>query len=575
MGGEAIEDDKIEKKTGGRSRTALIFAALLFLYLWGLGDAGLMEPDEGRYAEIPRNMIATNNYVTPRLNGLKYFEKPALGYWMNAASFKLFGENNFAARFPSALLAFSGAVSVWLFANRAYGRVIADWSALVLGTSFLYYSIGRINILDMPLAAFMTFSMTAAWFAVCDEKREGRWLFLFFASIALATLTKGLIGVVLPGGILLCYALLTRNPRLLWRFARFLPGWAIFTAVTIPWFWLVCSRNPDFFYFFFVHEHFLRYTTTLHDRTQPFWFFLPIYAAAFVPWLGFLPGALRDAFRGIRESFTRRGENSPELFLLCWAFFILIFFSASSSKLIPYIVPAMPPLAVLIARAVRLRTRTDGRVPGLPAALFLNAVILLALAAGLLTLRRYFQDPRYDLPLAWRAGRVIALSMILFAALSAIPLKRVWPGRFNRFAPFFMPVAALILIYTIQPIQLVIASRKSSYELCANLRPILGPDDVVINYRDFIQGLQFYLGKRLVLVEYVGELQFGKDAEPDRADRIFMTEEDFEKFVDTPTAGEKILVIENEDGLRLPPFVARGATVASTSHNFTAFRLRR
>ena len=575
MDGDAITENKKEKTGMATLRTTLIFAALFFVYLWGLGDAGLMEPDEGRYAEIPRNMIATNDYVTPRLNGLKYFEKPVLGYWMNVASFKLFGENNFAARFPATLLALAGIAATWAVARRMYGREIADWSAVVLGTSFLYYAIGRINILDMPVSAFLTIAMALAWFAIDDRERGNFWLCLAFAALGAAVLTKGLMGIVLPGGIVLCYALLSRNPRIFRRFLFFLPGWVLFLVVTVPWFWAVCARNSDFFYFFFVHEQFLRYTTTVHDRMEPFWFFLPIYVAGFVPWLGFLPGAFRDAYKKIREYMTARDSNAPELFLLCWSLFILLFFSASHSKLIPYIIPAMPPIAILVARAVHLRTRTDGRKPGLLPAFLLNAVVLLALAGGLLTLRRYFQDPRYDLPLAWRSGRVIAMAMILFVVLSAVSLKRLWAGRFAHFVPLFMPIAALVLIYTLQPIQLVIASRKSAYELCVNLKPILGPDDVVINYKDFIQGPQFYLGRQVVLVDYVGELQFGKDAEPELASKAFMTTEEFERFVDTPTTGQKIVIFEDEKGINLPRFIAKDATVAATSHNFVAIRLRR
>ncbi len=567
------KDDK--KNATGALRTILIFAALFFVYIWGLGDAGLMEPDEGRYAEIPRNMIATGDYVTPRLNGLKYFEKPVLCYWLNVASFKLLGENAFAARLPVALLALAGVAATWSVARKMYGRTTADWSAVVLGTSLLYYAIGRINILDMPVSAFLTIAMALAWFAIDDRERGNFWLCLAFAALGAAVLTKGLMGIVLPGGIILCYALLSRNPGIFRRFLLFLPGWAILLAVTVPWFWAVCVRNPDFFYFFFVHEQFLRYTTTVHDRMEPFWFFLPILIAGFVPWLGFLPGAFRDAFKSIKECFARRSDNSPELYLLCWSLFILLFFSASHSKLIPYIVPAMPPLAILTARAIELRTDTVRRRPGLLPAFLLNAVVLLVLAGGLLTLRRYFRDARFDVKLAWQAGRVIGMAMILFVVLSAVSLKRVWAGRFAHFVPLFMPVAALVLIYTLQPVQLVIASRKSAYELCENLKKVTGPDDIFINYKEFIQAPQFYLGRRMVLVDYTGELEFGKEAEPELARKIFMTDAEFEKFVETPTSGDKIIIFEDDRGMNLPSYVGRGARVAATSHNFTAIRLRR
>lgn len=571
MSFEATTYAKSERKNGETLRTLFIFALLLAAYLWGLGDAGLMEPDEGRYAEIPRRMIATGDYVTPRLNGVKYFEKPVLGYWLNAASFKLLGENNFAARFPAALLALVGIAATWAAARKMYGRDTADWSAVVLGTSLLYSSIGRINILDMPLSAFMTITMTSAWFVIADDERQRTWLSVFFASMGLSVLTKGLIGIVLPGGIIFCYALLSRNPGLLWRFARFLPGYAIFAAVAVPWFVLVCSRNPDFFYFFFIYEHFIRYTTTVHNRMEPFWFFIPIFIAGFIPWLGFLPGAFRDAFQETREGFLRRARDNGALFLLCWALFVLLFFSASHSKLIPYIIPAMPPVAILAARAIHLRTDAGGQKRGLAFGVVLNAIFLIILAAGFFTLRHYFRDARYDLKLAWNTGRMIALAMTLFAVLSIACLRKTWTPRFS----ILVPAVALLLLFTIHPVQRVIASGKSTYELCENLKPVIRPDDTVINYRDLIQAPQFYLARRIMLIDIKGELAFGANAEPDLARGFFLTSEEFERYVDTPTSGDKILIFENGRGSDLPKFAVRGAVVAATSHNFTAIRLRR
>lgn len=571
MSFDITANNKGERNKLEAFRTLFIFALLFTIYIWGLGRAGLMEPDEGRYAEIPRRMIASGDYVTPRLNGVKYFEKPVLGYWMNAASFKLLGENNFAARIPATLLALAGIAATWVTARKMYGKGTADWSAVVLGTSLLYFSVGRINILDMPLSAFMTITMASAWFVIADEGRRTTWLSVFFASMGLSMLTKGLVGFILPGGILFCYALLSRNPGLLWRFARFLPGYAIFAAVAAPWFLLVCSRNPDFFYFFFIHEHFLRYTTTVHNRMEPFWFFFPIFIAGFIPWLGFLPGAFRDAFREAKESFSRRAQDNKALFLLCWALFILLFFSASHSKLIPYIIPAMPPVAILAARAICLRLEERERKRGLIFGVVLNAVILLALAAGFFTLRYYFQDARYDLKLAWHTGRMIGLAMTLLAILSVACLAR---SVFPKFS-LYVPAAALLLIFTIIPVQRVVASGKSTYEVCENLKQVIGPDDIVINYRDFIQGPQFYLQRRIVLVGMKGELEFGANAEPEQARGFFLTAEEFEQYIDTPTSGDKFILFEDGRGSSLPGFAVKGAVVAATSQNFTAIRLRR
>jgi|GEM_PF-5128812 len=565
MSFELYSGGKSERGASGTLRTLLIFAALIALYLTRLGDAGLMEPDEARNAAISRAMVSSGDYVTPRLNGLKYNGNPSPSYMPVAASLRLFGVNNFAARFPSALMALVGIAAAWAAARRMYGKDAADWSAIVLGTSWLYFGVGRMCTHDMPFAALVTIAMATAWPVIADNKPSRARLALFFASLGLCAATGGLAFAALPVGALLCYALAARDSGSFWRFALWLPGYVIFAAITLPWFALTGMGNP-----------LADAAGSALGDAWPLRLIIAVVAAGFVPWLGFMPGALRDAFTEAGR-FTRRrgGQESAAMFLLCWCFFtflfVVIFFFAAQSKQIFVLAAALPPAAILTGRAISRRTSVHGRAQGLTAATVLNALVLIALAAVLFTLNQTFRDPRYDLKLAWQTGRMAALALTLFAVLSLACLGKTRARWFS----LAVPAAALLLLFTVQPAARVAASRLSAYELCVNLKEVIKPDDILINYRDFIRSPQFYLGKRIILADYAGELEYGKNAEPDLARGYFPTVSEFEKLAAAPSSGDKIIIFEDERGKDLPPFLARGAVVAATSQNFTAVRLKR
>ncbi len=225
--------------SGGNLRRHLVVATLLFIlfaYCYRLGDHGLIDPDEGRYAEIPREMLETGDFITPKLNYVKYFEKPVLHYWMTAASFSLLGETEFAARLIPVLCALLGAWVTFLMARRLYGLRAAFYAAAILSTCLLWFAIAHLNILDMTVSLFMTLSMAGFWWGTRDGSIRGRrYLYLFYAGMALATLSKGLIGIVLPGAIAFWYIVLTRRWRLFFR-ALYWPGIVLFFLLTLAGF---------------------------------------------------------------------------------------------------------------------------------------------------------------------------------------------------------------------------------------------------------------------------------------------------------------------------------------------------
>ena len=186
--------------TDKRNLKYFILISFAILYFLQLGSHGLMNPDEGRYAEIPREMLESGDFLTPRLNYVLYFEKPHLHYWLTAASFLVFGQNEFAARFTPALLAFLTIMITWFVARKFEDENTANLSAIILGTSGLFFAISRINIIDMTLSFFLTLSLFS--FYVFYKENKKRWLYIFYIALALATLSKGLVGVVLPGGVI-------------------------------------------------------------------------------------------------------------------------------------------------------------------------------------------------------------------------------------------------------------------------------------------------------------------------------------------------------------------------------------
>src|SRR6478672_827560 len=339
-----------------RTRLALGVLALL-LFFGGLGSYPLLEPDEGRYAEIPREMLERGDFVTPRLDGVLYFEKPPLYYWLNAAATAALPSPEIASRLTGACFGLAGLVLAWLLGSAMGGRRTGLLAAIVLGTAPLYVALARAAIIDMVVTFFLSATLVCFWFAQeGDGERRSRLLWYgAFAAAALATLAKGLIGIVIPGAVVFLFLLFTRR----WSVLRRVPwvgGPVLFLAIALPWHVLAARRNPDFLWFYFVHEHIERYATPEADRQAPFWFFAAILALGLLPWSGVLPAAARLFRLGsgrLRDRLSGRLADQPGLvFLACWAGFVFLFFSASQSKLVPYILPAIPPLAVLIALAL-------------------------------------------------------------------------------------------------------------------------------------------------------------------------------------------------------------------------------
>jgi 4-amino-4-deoxy-L-arabinose transferase-like glycosyltransferase len=314
----------------------------------GLGALGFVGPDEPRYAAIARAMAGTHDWITPRLWGAPWFEKPVLYYWAAGAAMRIFGVSEFAARLPSALAALLAVVAVAWTALRSYGVGAAWYSILMLPTSVAMIGFSRSASPDMLFAGTLTAAMAVAC-EMLQKARPGpilRAAFGFF--LGAAVLAKGPAAVILAGGATLLWAALTRQWLAPFRFLHPLVI-AAFCATALPWYVLCAFRNPDFLRVFLWRHNFERYTTPIFEHRQPIWFYGYILLLAVVPWITFLVAAL---FRAAVRLKNGAAVDSADFFFACWAIFPIVFFSLSQSKLPGYILPAIPPLFILLGRWV-------------------------------------------------------------------------------------------------------------------------------------------------------------------------------------------------------------------------------
>jgi 4-amino-4-deoxy-L-arabinose transferase-like glycosyltransferase len=486
--------------------TDLLIVALLAGALFGfmLGNRPLSVPDEGRYVEIPREMVVTGDYLTPRLNGVKYFEKPPLFYWLEAFSIKLFGLHEYTLRLWPALFALFGCLTVTVAGARLFGRLTGLLASVILATSLLYYGMSRVIILDMLVSVLLTGALLSFLIGIRETPGLKRRLYLlaFYAFSALAVLAKGLIGILIPGLVISVWVVLLGE----WRLLRtiYLPtGLALFLLIAAPWHIMVGMANPEFFNFYFIHEHLQRYLTMVHGRYQPAWFFIPVVLLGLFPWSMFLVPAIKH---NMPSSWQERHEHRDAFFLLLWAGLVFLFFSASDSKLVPYILPVFPPLALLIGRYLA----ASWEQIDLPGAQMGYVVFLIAasvLSVALLSLPAFLPNSNWvEMLGAWRFA--VALTLVIGAAAS-------WGfARQRRFKFAFIALtitSALFLIEVNAASHLV--EMKSTKNLASTLKTRLKPGDEVASYRTYYQDLPVYLERRITVVDWKGELGFGTTTE--------------------------------------------------------------
>jgi 4-amino-4-deoxy-L-arabinose transferase-like glycosyltransferase len=491
------------------SRRGLWLMLLVFVILWfgNLEYRKLIRPDEGRYAEIPREMVASGDWTTPRLNDLKYFEKPPLQYWATAVAYEVFGEHQWTSRIWAALTGFAGILLAWFTATRLFGREAGIYAALLLGSSLLYAMIAHVNTLDMGVTFFITLGIFSLLLAQKEEQAAYRrnWMLLAWAGLALAVLSKGLMGIVLPGAALFLYSLFNRD-IVIWKRMHWISGLLVFFLIAAPWFVLVIKANPEFFQRFFIYEHFQRFTSKVHGRYQPWYYFIPIMLLGMLPWTVLM---LDTVLRSWRSGVQKVKAFSPERFLLVWVVFVYVFFSISDSKLPSYVLPMFPSLALLMGKQLaemKARRLFWMTIPSLVA-----VAILLGVAP--------FINRTADTPLQlemysnYSVWLVIALLIWLIGMGVAMWLLR---RESKMVAVIVLAFSSLVATQAAVSGYNTIAPERSSYILANAIKPLIKPGVPFYSVLCYEQTLPFYLKRTFTLVDFQDEMDFGIKMEPER-----------------------------------------------------------
>jgi 4-amino-4-deoxy-L-arabinose transferase-like glycosyltransferase len=467
----------------------------------------LIKPDEGRYAEIPREMVASGDWVTPRLNDIKYFEKPPLQYWATAIAYEAFGEHQWTSRLWVGLTGFAGIFLVWFAGLRLFGREAALYAAMLLGSSWLYVLIGHVNTLDMGVTFFITLGILAMLVAQneLNTTRQRNWMLLAWGGMALAVLSKGLMGMILPGAALFIYCAVQRDFSVLRRM-HWLSGLTVFFVITVPWFYLVMKANPEFFDKFFIYEHWTRFTTKQHGRYQPWYYFVPILLAGMLPWTILMFDTLLRTWRN--SALAARTFNAPR-FLMIWAVFIYLFFSVSGSKLPSYLLPMFPALALLMGKRIadmRKRTLFWQIAPML---LVVVAWLVLAFNVGKFA-DTTLQKSLYPLYTPWLLTSGLILLLGTLGSMLMLMRER------KPAAVLTLALSSLLFAQIGLTGYNALANERSAKHIAEAISPHLKADAPFYSVLDYEQTLPFYLKRTLTLVQYQDEMDFGLHQEPYR-----------------------------------------------------------
>jgi 4-amino-4-deoxy-L-arabinose transferase-like glycosyltransferase len=484
----------------------LILLLALAVLLPQLAGYPLLEPDEARYVEIPREMLASGNYVIPRLNDIIYLEKPPLFYWLQTLSIREFGIHEMALRFWNAFFAAFTCVMVYLTGSTLYNRKTGWLAAGLLFSGLLFFAMAHFITLDMTFSALLSSCLMSLLLAVNKTQDGSRsWFYLAYTFAALAVLTKGLIGMLLPGAIFLLWLIATQQWAILKR-ACIPTGVCLFLAITLPWHILAQQQVPQFFDFYILGQQFLRYLTLAEDRYQPIWFFGVILFAGLMPWTYFALQAVARQANQVRLSFK---HYPTETFLLIWSALIFVFFSLSKSKLVPYILPVLPPLMLLLSHDLLTHGRKTWE--------WVATLLTLVLAGAALAAFPWVSDHHLDAMLLashrtvfYGLSGVCVLTVLLCLALNIS----------KKITASFLALAAGTLLAFSAAIPLASQiSDRSIKPLAEIIRAQEGQFDELVSFRRYFQDLPVYTEQIVTVVDRKGELDFGMSLE-DKTDHM-------------------------------------------------------
>ncbi len=533
-----MHHDDAPPPDGAWSRAPLVCLLLgtAAIYLAGLGSAGLYDPAEGLYAEVAREMIVLRDWLTPHLNFIRYFEKPPLLYWLDSLALELLGTTAFAVRLPTALAAIAGVGFTYGIGRELWGRRAGLAAGAVLATSLGWFIFGRIGLPDMLLVALLTAAYLGFARGLLGDAPRPAAVIAGWGAMALAVMTKGLIGVVFPALTLGAFMLLTRDWRLLRRM-EFLRGGTLFLLVAAPWHLLVGAANPGFYWFYFVNDQFRRFLgdpQSIDYRTLPVLIYLAIAAVWFFPWTLFLPAAIRRSWPGFHPAGK---ADRGALLVLLWAAVVVGFFAVCRSRQEHYSLPALPALALCVGRLWASASTEDSRarLRGTTWAWLALAAVAAALVPLCAMFGRFENHSFYNLfpkgsagpvalPSGLMSGATIDLDpdfgalISLFRLATAVLLAGaavgafLWLRRRHRAAVIVLVGAQAVLLLILQRGFVIFAPERSLAPLAELARQEFRPGQQVVidGPYGFFAGVDFYTGRPAKILDgRTADLLFG------------------------------------------------------------------
>lgn len=468
----------------------LIILLAIFYLLW-LGSYPLFTPDEGRYSEVAREMVASGDYITPRIDGVAFLDKPALYYWLQAIAIHLFGLKEWALRLFPAMLGMLGCLSTYICGRLLFNRRAALLSAGILATAPLYFGAAHYANLDLEVAVLISCSLQFLITSIkINTTYKNYFLYGAYTSAGLAILTKGLIGIVFPIAILGSWIILLWRWDILKKIHLF-SGLFLLLTITLPWYILVQKANPYFLQFFFGEQQFGRFLSNAEfNNKAPFWFYFPIVLAGLFPWSIFLYQTLVN---NIKKVWSSRHEYQTQLFLLLWVAFTFTFFSLPKSKTVGYILPIFPALALLIGNFLDLqwgKVKAQSIRWGLLIFIGLCSIISLILFS-LPFIHQFVILTKFNHTLF-----IIAWAFFTIALLACFLLKTK-----NLFPIFIFFAAGNILLLLTLTIKAAELNQNSIKPIANKLKMIIHPEDEIITFYNYYQDLPLYLERRVSIVE--------------------------------------------------------------------------
>lgn len=484
--------DLLLKKFNWQIDLIILSVALGILFFSILGIRPLFTPDEGRYAEIAREMVVSGNYSVPFLNGVPYLEKPVLFYWLAALAIKLFGLHVASLRSVNAGLALLLCLMTYFVARKLYDRVCAFLAAFILATNLLFFVMANMISLDLTVTFFITASLFIFLLGSQATAINQRNIYFNLATVAaaLAVLTKGLMGIVFPSAVTILWLVFYKQFYLVSK-KQLLTCILIFLILTLPWHVFIALSHPDFLNFYFLRHHFLRFVTPNVDHAEPIWFFIPYGLLGFFPWVVFLPQAFTSCF------LKNTVEKPKDAFFIFWVLFIFIFFSLSKSKLIPYILPIFPALAILVGRYLGAYASLRGLKSG--------AWLLWIISLSITCLAYFSQFSIFAQPhLAKIYLFSAALLLFIGSSLSLIAFHYLY--HIKAYIVLIIS-AAFCLLMAVSAVPFI--DTRTVLPLVKILKPILRPEDDVIVFNQYYQDLPFYLERRITILNWRNEFLYG------------------------------------------------------------------